>query len=83
MVDTDRRFRLLVYDLLVITVVVVGLTSCTVLFLLYFTPPFPSNKHHRSNGDCLEGTGKIIMSVVCNIVCNICAQCNAHTYEQT
>jgi len=23
------------------------------------------------------------MSVLCNIVCNNCAQCNAHTYEQT
>ena len=22
-------------------------------------------------------------SVLCNIVCNNCAQCNAHTYEQT
>ena len=22
-------------------------------------------------------------SVLCNIVCHICAQCNAHTYEQT
>ena len=27
--------------------------------------------------------GKIIMSVLCNIVCNSCAQCSAHTYEQT
>ena len=26
---------------------------------------------------------KIIRSVLCNIVCNNCAQCNAHTYEQT
>jgi len=26
--------------------------------------------------------GKIIRSVLCNIVCNNCAQCNAHTYEQ-
>jgi len=24
-----------------------------------------------------------IRSVLCNIVCNNCAQCNAHTYEQT
>jgi len=23
------------------------------------------------------------MSVLCNIVCNNCAQCDAHTYEQT
>jgi len=27
--------------------------------------------------------GKIIRSVLCSIVCNSCAQCNAHTYEQT
>ena len=27
--------------------------------------------------------GKIITSVLCNIVRNNCAQCNAHTYERT
>ena len=27
--------------------------------------------------------GKTIRSVLCNIVCNSCAQCDAHTYEQT
>jgi len=27
--------------------------------------------------------GKIIRSVLCNIVCNNCAQSDAHTYEQT
>ena len=27
--------------------------------------------------------GKIIRSVLCNIVCNNCVQCNARTYEQT
>jgi len=27
--------------------------------------------------------GKIISPVLCSIVCNSCAQCNAHTYEQT
>ena len=46
----------------------------------------PSNRHHRSNGDCLEVwriRGKITGSVLCNIVCNSCTQCNAHTYEQT
>ena len=26
--------------------------------------------------------GKIIRSVLCSIVCNNCAQCNAHTFEQ-
>jgi len=28
-------------------------------------------------------SGKTIRSVLCNIVCNNCAQCNAHTHEQT
>jgi len=41
--------------------------------------PPPSNRHHQSNGDCLEGKWKIIRSVLCNN----CAQCSAHTYEQT
>ena len=27
--------------------------------------------------------GKTIRSVLCNIVCSNCAQCDAHTYEQT
>ena len=27
--------------------------------------------------------GKTIRSVLCNIVCNNCALCDAHTYEQT
>jgi len=45
--------------------------------------PLRSNRHHRSNGDCLEGKRKIIRSVLCNIVCNNCAQCNTQTYEQT
>jgi len=26
---------------------------------------------------------KIIRSVLCSIVCNNCAQCNAHTHEQS
>ena len=45
--------------------------------------PLPSNRHHRSSGDCLEGKVCSIRSVLCNIVCNNCAQCDAHTYEQT
>jgi len=47
-------------------------------------PPFPQIDiigAMVSNG--LEGKGEIIRSVLCNIVCNNCAQCNAHTYEQT
>ena len=45
--------------------------------------PLPSNRHHRSSGDCLEVKGETVRSVLCNIVCNNCAQCDAHTYEQT
>jgi len=44
--------------------------------------PLPSNRHHRINGDW-RVRGKIILSVLCNIVRNNCAQCNAHTHEQT
>ena len=47
--------------------------------------PLPSNRHHRRNGDCLEG--KIENYQVCSVqYCaqqSYCAQCNAHTYEQT
>jgi len=53
-------------------------TNLTTLVLLP-----PSNRHHQSNGDCLEGKWKIIRSVLCSIVCNNCAQCSAYTYEQT
>ena len=42
--------------------------------------PLLSNRHHRSSGDCLEGKGKTIRSVLCNIVCNNCAQCHAHIW---
>jgi len=46
--------------------------------------PLPSNRHHPSSGDCLwRVRGKTIRSVLCTIVCNNCAQCDAHTHEQT
>ena len=45
--------------------------------LLLSQHPLPSNRHHRSCDDCLEGKGENY------IVCNNCAQCDAHTYEQT
>jgi len=38
---------------------------------------------HSGPSDCLGVRGKTIRSVLCNIVCNNCAQCDAHTYEQT
>jgi len=34
-------------------------------------------------GNSLRVRGKTIRSVLCNIVCNNCAQCDAHTYEPT
>ena len=44
-------------------------------------------KPKYSAQDCLcivwRVRGKTIRSVLCNIVCNNCAQCDAHTYEQT
>ena len=42
--------------------------------------PLPSNRHHQRNCDCLKGKRENIRSVLCNIVCNNCAQCNAHTW---
>ena len=36
----------------------------------------PSNRHHRSNDDCLEGKRENYQ--VCSLHHN-CAQCNAHT----
>jgi len=45
--------------------------------------PPPSPNRHQSNNDCLESKREIIRSVLCSTVCNNCAQCNAHTYEQT
>jgi len=45
--------------------------------------PLPSNRRYRSNGDCLEVRGKIIGSVLCSIVYNNCAQCNAHSHSHT
>jgi len=31
-------------------------------------PPISSDRHHRSNGDCLEGKRKIFRSVLCRVV---------------
>jgi len=45
--------------------------------------PFPQLDIIRAMVIVWRARGKIIRSVLCNIVCNSCAQCNAHTYEQT
>ena len=46
-------------------------------------PPFPQIDIIGAVVIVWRVRGKIIRSVLCNIVCNNCAQCNAHTYEQT
>ena len=46
-------------------------------------PPFPQIDIIGAMVIVWSVRGKIIRSVWCNIVCNNCAQCNAHTYEQT
>jgi len=62
-------------------VVVTHLTTACEPYLTFGITPLPSNRYHWSIGDCLEGKrDKIIRSVLCNIVHNNCAQCNAHTY---
>ena len=50
---------------------------------LVHCPPFPQIDIIGAVVIVWRVRGKIIRSVLCNIVCNNCAQCNAHTYEQT
>ena len=51
--------------------------------LISYHPPFPQIDIIGAVVIVWRVRGKIIRSVLCNIVCNNCAQCNAHTYEQT
>jgi len=46
-------------------------------------PPFPQIDIIGAMMIVWRVRGKIIRSVLCNIVCNNCAQCHAHLYEQT
>ena len=46
-------------------------------------PPFPQIDIIGDVVIVRRVRGKTIRSVLCNIVCNNCAQCDAHTYEQT
>ena len=46
-------------------------------------PPFPQIDIIRAVVIVWRVRGKTIRSVLCNIVCNNCAQCDAPTYEQT
>ena len=52
-------------------------------FFLSVTPPFPQIDIIGDVVIVWRVRGKTIRSVLCNIVCNNCAQCNAHTYEHT
>jgi len=67
---------------------------CHCLFLTYldtntlsYSPgthsPFPQIDIMGTMVIVWKVRGNIIWSVLCNIVCNNCAQCDAHTYEQT
>ena len=47
------------------------------------SPPFPKIDIIRAVVIVWRVRGKTIRSVLCNIVCDNCAQCDAHTYEQT
>ena len=46
-------------------------------------PPFPQIDIIRAVVIVWRVRGKITRSVLCNIVCNNCAECDAHTHEQT
>ena len=61
------------------TVIVIYFVLC----FHQFSPPCPQIDIIGAMMIVWSVRGKIIRSVLCNIVCNNCAQCNAHTYEQT
>jgi len=52
-------------------------------FPRYYCYPLPSNRHHRSNGDCLEEwrvRRKIIRSVLCAVLCATIVHSAMHTH---
>ena len=53
------------------------------MLLVCVPPPFPQIDIIGVVVIVWRVRGKIIRSVLCNIVCNNCAQCDVHTYEQT
>ena len=60
------------------------LTHCLIKYAFSaLSPPFPQLDIIGAVVIVWRVRGKTIRSVLCNIVCNNCAQCNAHTYEQT
>ena len=50
---------------------------------LHCAPPFPQIDIIGAVVIVWRVRGKTVRSVLCNIVCNNCAQCDARTYEQT
>ena len=51
--------------------------------MFVFLPPFPQIDIIGAVVIVWMVMWKTIRSVLCNIVCNSCAQCDAHAYEQT
>ena len=58
-------------------------SSIVVTFFLDEDPPFPQIDIIGAVVIVWRVRGKTIRSVLCNIVCNNCAQCDAQTYELT
>ena len=58
----------------------IGPVLQALLFSLVCGTPPCLNRHHRNNDDCLEGKREIIGCVLCSIVCNNYAECDAHTH---
>jgi len=42
--------------------------------------PLPSNRHHRSCGDCLEGKGEKLSGLFCAILCATIVHSAMHTH---
>jgi len=60
------------------------ITLCpTESFYVYIRSPFPQIDIIGAVVIVWRVREKTIRSVLCNIVCSNCAQCDAHTYEQT
>ena len=51
-------------------------------FLVYrrLSVPLPSNRHHRSSGDCLEGNGEKLSGLFCAILCATIVHSVMHTH---
>jgi len=61
----------------------VSTCACTLQLVRRLPAPFPQVDIIGVMVIVRRARGNIIRSVLCNIVFNNCAQCNAHAYEQT